>query len=162
MEKRISEKKALKMLKANSFREISKDKILDFMSIIPDMDKEVAKKALDQFPHFISGTSKVLQEYKETMQKSMESEDKGFEAVIKGYQTTIDALDRMLQENDLTFEKKMRIVEEMNKLGDKMSLENDKRRNFHSGGLNSLASLCMIIIVIAASILGVKGKIQAS
>lgn len=46
----LSEKKVLKKLGIEDFRHMTKDKIVQFASMLPQMDPEVAKKALEQFP----------------------------------------------------------------------------------------------------------------
>lgn len=43
-------KMRLKALAIEDFRNISKDKIMEFVSAIPNMDKEVAIKIIEQFP----------------------------------------------------------------------------------------------------------------
>ena len=52
MKRTISEQKVLKKLGISDFRHMTKDKIVTFASMLPYMDPEVAKKALDQFPSF--------------------------------------------------------------------------------------------------------------
>ncbi|MDT2767760.1 hypothetical protein P7G58_02615 [Globicatella sulfidifaciens] len=36
-----------------NFRNLSKDKIMEFVSLIPNMDKEVAIEIIRQFPSFV-------------------------------------------------------------------------------------------------------------
>ena len=52
MKRTLSEQKVLKQLKIDNFRQLSKDTIMKFASSINQMDPEVAKKALEQFPEF--------------------------------------------------------------------------------------------------------------
>lgn len=155
-----NEKEVLKKLNVNSFRELSKDKILDFMSMLPEMDPEVAKKALEQFPDFVSCSTKVLKEYKEAALKAMESGGKGFEQVAQGRLITIDSLSKMLEQDNLSFEQKMVIAEKMTELGDKNSQDLEKHQNFLVEILKSIALPCTIIIVAAASILGLKVNVH--
>ncbi len=46
----VSENAVKRALKIDSFRNLSKDKIMQFASMIPYMDKEVAIAIINQFP----------------------------------------------------------------------------------------------------------------
>ena len=48
----VSENAVKRALKIDSFRNLSKDKIMQFASMIPYMDKEVAIAIINQFPIF--------------------------------------------------------------------------------------------------------------
>lgn len=48
----VSEDTVKRALKIDSFRNLSKDKIMQFASMIPYMDKEVAIAIINQFPEF--------------------------------------------------------------------------------------------------------------
>lgn len=61
----MTEKQVLKTLDIPDFRHLSKEKVMTFFSMIPQMDPEVAKKALEQFPNFSSSVREILQDYKE-------------------------------------------------------------------------------------------------
>ena len=46
----VSEDQVKKALHIDSFRNLSKDKIMEFASLIPHMDKDVAIAIINQFP----------------------------------------------------------------------------------------------------------------
>ena len=46
----VSEDQVKKALHIDSFRNLSKDKIMEFASLIPNMDKDVAISIINQFP----------------------------------------------------------------------------------------------------------------
>lgn len=52
MKRTLSEKKVLKKLGIPDFRHMTKDKVVEFASMLSRMDPEVAKKALEQFPEY--------------------------------------------------------------------------------------------------------------
>lgn len=47
-----SEDAVKKALAIDSWRNLSKDKLLRFVAMMPDMDKEVAVRTIEQFPQF--------------------------------------------------------------------------------------------------------------
>ena len=57
----MSENDVKSMLGISDFRSISKDQIIQFVSSIPDMDKEVAIKCIEQFPEFEKFSNNALQ-----------------------------------------------------------------------------------------------------
>ena len=60
----ISEKKVLKKLGISDFRHMTKDKIVKFANMLPYMDKEVALKALEQFPEYKDMSCQLADTYK--------------------------------------------------------------------------------------------------
>ena len=63
MQRTISEKKVLKKLGITDFRHMTKDKVVKLASMLPYMDPEVAKKALEQFPAFKDLASDLVSQY---------------------------------------------------------------------------------------------------
>ena len=60
----MSEKEVLQKLGIPDFRHLSKKTAVQFISSIPQMDPEVAKKALDQFPELANMALGIAKEYK--------------------------------------------------------------------------------------------------
>lgn len=58
--RRIDEKDLLKMLGIPSFRYMSKEKLASFVSALPDVDPDVAKKALEQFPDLSAAITEIV------------------------------------------------------------------------------------------------------
>ena len=73
MSRTLSEQKVLKKLDIPDFRHLTKDKIIAFASLLPQMDTEVAKKALEQFPNFASTSLEVMREYKSILENAIVS-----------------------------------------------------------------------------------------
>ena len=152
--KKLSENDALSRLHVNSFSEISKDNFDEFVLALPKMDPEVAKKALDQFPEYVTYASSAIRDYKDTLFKAIESGEKGFDTVAKGRLIIIESLGKMLESDNLTFEQKMTVAEKMNEISDKSSLDLERHHNFMIEGLKSLAMPCVFVIGIGLSIFG--------
>ena len=49
-----TEQQVLKKLDIPDFRHLTKEKVIAFATMVPKMNPEVAKKALEQFPNFAS------------------------------------------------------------------------------------------------------------
>ena len=64
MQRTISEQRVLQRLGIQDFRHMTKDKIMRFATMLPYMEPEVAKKALEQFPAFKDLAGQLVIEYK--------------------------------------------------------------------------------------------------
>ena len=67
----LTEKQVLKKLNIPDFRHLSKDKIMTFFSMLPNMDPEVAKKAIEQFPTYAGTVKEIVSEYKGLLEKAL-------------------------------------------------------------------------------------------
>ena len=85
MSRTLSEQKVLKKLDIPDFRHLTKDKIIAFASLLPQMDTEVAKKALEQFPNFASTSLEVMREYKSILENAIVSNSETTKASIDMY-----------------------------------------------------------------------------
>ena len=68
MEKKIrkkyySEEAVKKALQIDSFRNLSKEKVMEFTSMIPYMEKEVAMEVIKQFPIYVDFAKTVIEHY---------------------------------------------------------------------------------------------------
>lgn len=64
MDRPYTEIQVLKKLDIPDFRHLTKDKVIAFATMIPGMEPEVAKKALEQFPNFVSISLEIMKEYR--------------------------------------------------------------------------------------------------
>ena len=69
----IAEKKALELMQKDNFRGISKDNVLQLMSILDKVDPEVAKSIIAQLPEAIRGSVELERAYSNVLTKGMES-----------------------------------------------------------------------------------------
>lgn len=152
----LMEQQALEKIGVNSFREISKNNILEFMSTLPDMDREVAIRALEQFPEFSKCTASVLNDYKNMLLAVLESGKIGHNSACEAYIVTINSLQKMLETKDLSFNQKMKITEKMNELGDKISKETGEHREWLLSVLDIAGKTCLGAICVTGTLLGIK------
>ena len=72
MSRTLTEQKVLKKLGIPDFRHMTKDKVMKFASMLHKMDREVAIKALEQFPEFANATTEIVAYFKEIVAKGFE------------------------------------------------------------------------------------------
>ena len=113
MNRTLNEQKVLKKLDIPDFRHLTKDKIIAFASLLPQMDTEVAKKALEQFPNFASTSLEVMREYKSILENAIVSNSETTKASIDMYNQVMISLQKMVDDENLTFDERVYILEHM-------------------------------------------------
>ena len=156
----MSEAKVLKKLDIADFRHLTKDKVIKMASMLDKMDPEVAKKALEQFPEFANTTKEMLSEYKESLDKGLESNNESVKAVYDTYNAIIASLQKELANENLTFEQKKYIIEQMKDVAEKVDKKDTENKRF----IASMATLATIVVggtvAVLASVLGGNTQIE--
>lgn len=106
MSKKLSEKDVLKKLDIQDFRDITKDKVMDFVSILPNMDTEVAKKAIEQFPEFIKFSTEAFKDYRGVLEKTLNANEESSKACFDMYEKVLSILEKCSLKEDISFEEK--------------------------------------------------------
>lgn len=81
--------------------------------MIPGMEPEVAKKALEQFPNFVSTSLEIMKEYRGILQQLMNDDRDGAEICYDMYNRVMNSLECILENDNLTFKEKTYILEQM-------------------------------------------------
>ena len=114
-----SEDEIKNVLGIDSWRNLSKDKMIKFAAMMPDMDKEVVFKIIEQFPEFTKFAMEALnvmeKEYESTLTFNKQSQ----ENVHQAYQEIREILKCELNQENLSFEEKKIILELIMKTGEK-------------------------------------------
>lgn len=91
----VTENEVKKALAIDSFRNISKDKIMEFVSAIPNMDKDVAIKIIDQFPTYTESANNMLAQLNtmcnNAMKENGESQKEAIEPIRKYLMTLVSS-----------------------------------------------------------------------
>ncbi len=109
----LTEEQVLSRLDIPDFRHLSKDKVMTFFSMLPNMDPEVAKKVIEQFPSYANAVRAVASDFKSIIDKALSDNAESTKAYYQNCNTIIVALSKMLERDDLTFEEKQYIIEKM-------------------------------------------------
>ena len=91
IKRRIDEKDLLKMLGIPSFRHMSKDKLASFVSALPDIDPDVAKKALEQFPDLSTAITEIVGHYAGIVSECLAGSDADTRLCLDQIMRSIDA-----------------------------------------------------------------------
>lgn len=158
----MSEEKVLKKLDIVDFRHLTKDKVIKMASMLDKMDPEVAKKALEQFPEFANTTKEMLRDYKESLDKGLESNNESVAKVYDSYNAIIVALQKELENEELTFEQKKYIIEQMKDVAEKVDKKDSENKKFIAGMATFATVVVGGTIAVLASVLGGNTQIEAN
>lgn len=147
-------------LKIDSFRNISKDKIMEFVSLIPNMDKEVAIKVIEQCPAFTKFSESIVAQLNKLCDAALEKNDESQKLTIQAYKQILDDLSKQLSKESISKEERDQIIERMIEIADKISIKDSENKAFIDKMVKYGAGLAVGVLVIGATILGVnvKGK----
>lgn len=140
------------------FRHVTRDKLIQFVSAIPDMDREVAIKTIEQFPEF-SGCAKVMVSHCESMCNSILSENgNSVQSVMNGYKQTLEVLGDLASADDIEPTDKRYFAEKMVEVADKMAIFDKSNKGFLAGIFKSFACFAGAVVFTCAAVLGVRVK----
>lgn len=149
----VSEDAVKRALKIDSFRNMSKDKIMQFASMIPYMDKDVAIAIINQFPVFADFGKTVISHYMQVCDNILEKNKESHMAVIHGYQTILDALSKRMSAENITEEERKSITEDMVSVADKIAEADLQNKKFLDRmGTKVLLGVLSIFAIVGAGI----------
>lgn len=159
MKRTISEERALKKLGISDFRHMTKDKIVKFASVLPHMEPEVAKKALEQFPAFKELASDLVIQYKGIVDRAMESNDIGQNAFYEACNSIIQSLQGELEDENITQEEKNRIEDKMIRVAQMIGEKDSENKVFLKRIVEIGAGVIIALGLAGAAILGSSVKL---
>jgi hypothetical protein len=151
--------KLKKTLGIDSWRQLSKEHVIQFASALPQLDKEVAINIVRQFPNFKDLATSALAQLQKQSEKAAESGDKGQERMHESFMHTREVLADQLRKPDLSPEERFRILNDISDLI-RNEAEGEERNRVYQGRLvNSLIVAAGVLATAAVAVLGGKGKI---
>ena len=147
-------------LKIDSFRNLSKDKIMEFVSLIPNMDKEVAIKIIEQYPAFAKLSESMVTQLNKMCDTALEKNEESQRLTIQAYKQILDELSNQLHMEDISKEEREKITKQMIEIADKISVKDTENKAFIDKMVKYSTGFAIGLVVLGAAILGVniKGK----
>lgn len=154
----VSEEQVKNALKIDSFRNLSKDKIMEFVSLIPQMDREVAISIINQFPEYVDLATQMVDQLNVLCDRAMASNDNSQVASIESYKQILNELGKMLEDGKLTFEEKQQITDKMILVADKIAAKDTENKKWLDGVMKFKGAVVVFALALGAAILGVNIK----
>lgn len=165
MGRTLTEQKVLKKLGIPDFRHMTKEKIVAFATMMPKMDPEVAKKALEQFPEFANSAKEIVAYYKEFAEKGFDQNSESVNSFYLTCDAIIETLKEQLQDDKLTFNEKQILIDKMIELAKMKGEKDTENKRFIGGMVKTVGGFALGAIFATAAVLGVQtqiGKLEAN
>lgn len=150
----ITEQKALKKLDIQDFRYMTKDKIVQFMSMIPQMDPEVAKAAIDKFPEFKSMAVEMTKTLSDIIDKTFAADKDSQNAFYEASTSVLDTLNEQLRDEKYSESERAAIRDNIMQILNMINLKDTEHKHL----INSIFTKALFgigtIIVSAIALLG--------
>ena len=160
MSKQLTEIQVLKKLNIPDFRHLSKDNVMAFASMIQDMDPEVAKKALEQFPDFAKSIVEALNDFKSIIDKSFDDDKESANQCYALYNRILDALEKCLDNEDLSFEERKYYIEQMKEVAQMASKKDSEGKKFKWANLAIFGTITAAAVAVMVVVLGGSADID--
>lgn len=155
-----SEEQDLKRkLGIESWKNLSREKFLTFASELPNMNKEVALKIIDQFPDFKSLVLDSLGQVEEQAANALAANWKSQKKVHKAFAEQRAILRRELDRTGLTTEDRFSILAMLAESIDKEAAKDSEHKAFSYKLVTTVATIAVGGAAAAFAILGGKSKI---
>ncbi len=156
----ISAEEVKRALNIDSFRNLSKDKIVEFVSLIPNMDKEVAIKIIEQYPAFAKLSESMVGQLNKMCDIALEKNEDSQKLTIQAYKQILDELSKQLHIEDISKEEREKITELMVEIADKIAVKDTENKAFIDKMVKYSTGFALGVVVLGAAVLGVnvKGK----
>ncbi|HHF7008981.1 TPA: hypothetical protein ACPQXA_001020 [Streptococcus mutans] len=137
----VSVEEVKNALNIESFRNLSKDKVMEFISLIPNMDKDLAIKIVEQFPSYADYSQNIVKQLNMLCEKALDRNDNG-------------------QKEETSVDERKYITEQMIATADKIAAKDTENKEFLEKIIKCGSYVALGALAIGATILGVnvRGK----
>ena len=157
-----SESAVKRALHIESFRNLSKDKIMKFVSMIPYMDKEVALTIINQFPEFVGFGKSLIDFYANVFNTILEKNRELDIATIQAYQTILDSLSKRLSNENITETDRQAITADMISIADKIAAVNLQSKKFYHDNFNNFLLFGAGVFAGIAAAIGISSQLGSN
>ena len=147
-----------KVLGIESFRNITKDKVVEFVSLIPHMEKEVAITIINQFPSYVEMAKSIIAELNGMCETAMDKAAESQKDVIAAYKLILVDLGKLLEKEYLTEGERDKITDKMILVANKIAEKDSEYKAFLVNVVKAVSPIIGGVLMLGAVILGVNAK----
>ncbi|MGY3200471.1 hypothetical protein [Streptomyces sp. TE5632] len=154
-----NEAEIMQALGIESWRNLSKDKMIRFAAMMPDMDTEVALKIVEQFPVFKDFAKDAVDAMEEAHESTLSANKQSQEHVHRAFQEIRETLKGELSKDDLSWEQKKFLIEQIQETGRLEFQKDSENKKFLDGVLKKV--VVGAGAALALGVVFVGGKVMA-
>lgn len=148
-----------KALGIDSWRHLSKDKMVRFVAMMPDMSTEVALKIVEQFPAFKDFAKNAVDMMQKAHESTLTANERSQEHVHRAFQEIREILRRELDKGDLTWEQRKYLIEQIQETGRQQSQKDSENKKFLDGALGKALAGAGVLAALGVAFVG--GRVLA-
>lgn len=154
----ISEQQIKEALNIDTFRNLSKDKIKEFVSLIPNMDNDVALSIINQFPSYSEMAQCMVHELSNTCDTALSKNAESQNAVLAAYRKVLDDFGEVFKRNNISPEERESISLKMIDIANKIAAKDTENKGFLSWIVKNKDYVIGGVIILGGIILGINEK----
>ncbi len=151
-----TEQDVLNRIGAPDFRSISKEQIIQFVSEIPNMDKEVAITCIEQFPEFANYSQEIVKSLYLLYNSALDDHKASRKSAIEAYQSVLDNLNNLSQQSNLSIKDQQYFINQSVEIADKIADLHRDNAEFLEKVMKAGATVGGMALAVAGAVLGVK------
>ena len=144
----------------DSWRNLSKEKFLTFVSDLPNMSEEVALKVVEQFPDFKALVMGSFEQVHEQATNAVAANWKSQKKVHKAFAEYRDVLSRELERESLSAQDRFSVLKLLKDAIDDEAKKDSEHKAFALRALTVVATAAVVVVAAGAAVLGGKGKLE--
>ncbi|WP_334138928.1 hypothetical protein [Corynebacterium variabile] len=114
----------------DTWRHLSRDKMAAFISTLPQVDTDVAMKIVEQFPSFKDFAQRAIDQLTRAHEDSLEANQTSTTQVHQAYREVRAALMAELAKDNLTWEQRRYIIEQIQQTADQQFAKDSENKRF--------------------------------
>lgn len=154
-----NEAEIMRVLDIETWRNLSKEKMIRFAALMPEVDTEVALKIVEQFPVFKDFAKDVVDAMEKAHESTLLANKESHEHVYRALHEIREILAGELAKEDLGWEQKKFLIEQIQETGRITCLKDTENKKFLDVQLSK--KLLGIGAALALSVVFVGGKVMA-
>lgn len=154
----LTEEEVKKELGIVDFRTITKDKIMQFVSLMPKLDKELAIKIIEQFPSYATMATSMVTNLIDMCNNALTNSKITEKEAIEAYKYVLETIRMELEDGEVTPEEKEKYNNQMIEVADKISEIDVRNKKWLENIVKYGTSAVCITLAVGAAILGVNSK----
>ena len=156
MSRSLTEAKVLRKLDIPDFRHLTKDKVVGFVSMLPQMDPEVAQRALEQYPAFAETSLAIVGCLKDSLGAMISGNAANMAEFNARCQEALSALEAKLRREDLSDEGRKLVIDGILNIIKVTSQKDSENKEHYRGLFREFAGACIVVVLGLGAPLGLK------
>ena len=142
-----------------NWNQLSKEKFITYLRLIPNTDPEIIKLTIKELPKFVDLAKNAMSSIKEVGNEALKGNKENLANFNKQCDIVLQSLKECLNDGELSFDEKKYIIDQMGKV---LQLAGDKDKENKNFLLKVLSIVCTFVVIVIAGILSVVGiKVDA-